>query len=115
MHWYRSLYWRIALGFVAFLATMLVVQAMFFTWAVAQSGRTLPGQSPPRFAQTVAIDLAGALEREPALDVAHYVHEQYAQVTYPFYVVLADGRTASNTGEAVPESLLRIAHARLRR
>ena len=37
--WYRSLYWRIALGVVGFLAAMLVVQAMLFVWAVSQSGR----------------------------------------------------------------------------
>ncbi len=66
MSWYRSLYWRIALGFVAFLAAMLVVQAVLFTWAVARSGRTLPGQSPIRFAETVAFDLATAMERDPA-------------------------------------------------
>jgi len=36
MHWHRSLYWRVAFGVVAFLAAMLVVQAMFFTWAVSQ-------------------------------------------------------------------------------
>src|SRR5437762_234087 len=44
--WYRSLYWRIAFGVVAFLAAMLVVQAMLFVWAVSETGRTLPGQSP---------------------------------------------------------------------
>ena len=86
MHWYRSLYWRIALGFVAFLAAMLVVQAVLFAWVVARSGRTLPGQSPNDFAQTVALDLANALERDPTLDLARYVHEQYAQATHPFFV-----------------------------
>ena len=41
MRWYRSLYWRIAFGVMAFLVTMLVVQAMLFVWAVSQSGRSL--------------------------------------------------------------------------
>ncbi len=40
--WYRSLYWRIALGVVGFLAAMLVVQAMLFVWAVSQSGAVCP-------------------------------------------------------------------------
>ena len=30
--WYRSLYWRIALGFVALLATLLAVQGTVFLW-----------------------------------------------------------------------------------
>jgi hypothetical protein len=65
MRWYRSLYWRIALGGVGFLAAMLVVQAMLFVWAVSQTGRTLPGQSPMRLGATVALDLASVLERDP--------------------------------------------------
>jgi len=51
MTWYRSLYWRIALGVVGFLAAMLIVQAVLFVWAVSQSGRSLPGQSPARQAR----------------------------------------------------------------
>ena len=30
--WYRSLYWRIALGFVATVAIVLVLQAALFLW-----------------------------------------------------------------------------------
>ena len=80
MRWHKSLYWRIAIGFVLFLAAMLVVQAMLFVWVVARSGRTVPGQSPGRFSETVALDLANALGREPDLDVARYVREQYGQI-----------------------------------
>ena len=66
MTWYRSLYWRIAFGVVAFLAAMLVVQAMLFVWAVSQSGRSLPGQSPGRLGQTVALDLGERAGAQPA-------------------------------------------------
>src|SRR6202158_1700841 len=115
MHWYRSLYWRIAIGFVAFLAAMLVVQAMLYTWVVARSGRTLPGQSPGGFAQTVAIDLANALERDPSIDLAHYVRDQYAQAAHPFYVMLANGQIINSGGGPISEALIRLASARLRR
>src|SRR5690348_17972052 len=98
MNWHRSLYWRIAIGLVVFLAAMLLVQAMLFTWAVTQSGRTLPGQLPNRFAQGVALEIGAALEREPSLDLEAYVREQFAQAQYPFTVVLADGRSASIGG-----------------
>jgi signal transduction histidine kinase len=115
MRWHRSLYWRIAIGFVLFLAAMLVVQAMLFVWVVARSGRTLPGQSPGRFSETVALDLADALGREPDLDVARYVRDQYAQVTHPFFVMLADGRLITSGSSTFPESLQRMARARLQR
>jgi signal transduction histidine kinase len=115
MRWHKSLYWRIAIGFVLFLATMLVVQAMLFVWVVARSGRTVPGQSPGRFSETVALDLADALRREPDLDVARYVREQYAQNSHPFFVMLADGRLITSGSSSFPEALLRMARARLQR
>ena len=90
MTWYRSLYWRIAIGVVAFLAAMLVVQAMLFVWAVSQTGRTLPGQSPGRLGMTVALDLANVLERDAA-DRSHQVHARSVQAVQPS-VLRHDGR-----------------------
>jgi signal transduction histidine kinase len=113
--WYKSFYWRIAFGFVVFLAAMLVVQAMLYTWVVARSGRTLPGQSPNGFAQTVANDLANALERDPRVNLDRYVHDQYAQVAHPFFVMLADGTVINFGAGPISEPLLHLAHARLRR
>ena len=113
MHWYRSLYWRIALGVVAFLAAMLVVQAMLFVWAVSQSGRNLPGQSPARLGMTVALDLANLLERDPQADLASYIKEQYAQYAHPFFVMMADGRVITSGSRNFPEPLLAMARARL--
>jgi two-component system, OmpR family, sensor kinase len=113
--WYQSLYWRIAIGVVAFLAAMLVVQAMLFVWAVSQTGRTLPGQSPARLGMAVAIDLAGVLERNPETDLAKYVNEQYKQYTHPFFVMMKDGRLVTSGSDAFPEPLIRMARARLER
>src|SRR5690349_14972696 len=113
MEWYRSLYWRIAFGVVAFLAAMLVVQAVFFVWAVSQSGRTLPGQSPARLGQTVALDLANTLDRDPQADLTRYIHDQYASYTHPFFVMMADGRVITSGSKSFPDPLLRMARARL--
>jgi two-component system, OmpR family, sensor kinase len=113
--WYKSLYWRIAFGFVAFLAAMLVVQGVMFTWAVSYSGRTLPGQSPARLGQTVALDLANAIEQNGQLDLAKYVHDQYLQYTHPFFVMMSDGRFITSGSKTFPEPLIRIAKARLER
>jgi signal transduction histidine kinase len=115
VRWYRSLYWRIALGVVAFLAAMLVVQAMLFVWAVSRSGRSLPGQSPARLGLTVALDLANLLEREPQADLNTYVREQYAQYAHPFFVMMADGRVIKSGSDSFPEPLMAMARARLQR
>src|SRR5215471_18961391 len=96
MTWYRSLYWRIAIGFVLFLAAMLVVQAVFFTYVIARTGRTLPGQTPQAFAQIVALDVAAAMERDPQLNLEAYVNDQFAHANHPFHIVLADGRTINH-------------------
>ena len=113
MKWYRSLYWRIALGVVAFLAAMLVVQAVLFVWAVSQSGRSLPGQSPARLGQTVALDLANLIEREPQADLPKYVREQYATYTHPFFVLMTDGRFITSGSKTFPDPLVQMARARL--
>ena len=115
MRWHRSLYWRIALGVVGFLAAMLVVQAVLFVWAVSQTGRTLPGQSPVRLAAGVALDLGNLLERDPQADVDKYVHDQYAQYTHPFFVLLTDGRVVTSGSTSFPEPLLRMAREQLDR
>src|SRR5437899_8007994 len=91
MKWYRSLYWRVAFGVIAFLAAMLVVQAVLFVWTVSQSGRSLPGQSPARLGQTVALDLANLLDREPQADLAKYGRDQYANYTRPLFGVRGNG------------------------
>ena len=113
MTWHRSLYWRIAIGVVGFLAAMLLVQAMLFVWVVSQSGRTLPGQSPARLGLTVAQDLAAVLERDPQIDLSRYVQEQYAQYTHPFFVMMADGRLITSGSRSFPEPFLRMARVQL--
>ena len=115
MTWHRSLYWRVAFGIVAFLAAMLVVQAMLFVWAMSQFGRTLPGQSPGRLGVTVALDVANLLEREPQTDLSQYIREQYANYEHPFFVLMTDGRLITSGSQTFPEPLLQLARARLQR
>src|SRR3954470_22081099 len=94
---------------------MLMVQAVLFVWAVSQSGRSLPGQSPGRLGLTVALDLASVLEREPQMDLARYVHDQYAQYTHPFFVMLPDGTVITSGSSKVDEPLREMARAALQR
>ena len=48
--WYRSLYWRFAFGFVALLATLLVVQGLVFLWMTGSMAELFPSRSPAQFA-----------------------------------------------------------------
>ena len=76
---------------------------------MSQSGRSLPGQSPARFGVTIALDLSSALERDPQIDLARYVHDQYAQYTHPFFVMLADDTVITSGSATVAEPLLGMA------
>src|SRR5262249_655289 len=89
MPWARSLYQRIALGFVAFLAPILVVQTLLFLLVMNQSQRAIPGGSAERFGQSVALDISNQLQRDPHLDVLAYVREEYSSPSdYPFTLIL---------------------------
>jgi len=92
-----------------------VVQAMLFVWAVSETGRTLPGQSPGRLGMTVAVDLTNVLERDPQVDLAKYVNDQYKQYNHPFFVMMKDGRFLTSGSTSFPEPLVRMARARLDR
>ena len=47
MTWYRSLYWRIAVGFIACVAILLIVQGFLFVWMMARVSVPVFGQAPP--------------------------------------------------------------------
>jgi signal transduction histidine kinase len=110
MNWSRSLYWRIAIGFVVCLAGLLIVQAVLFVWVVART--SIPTQPPNRFAQTVAVDVGQALENDPSLDVAQYIHDEYAADAQPFFVLLRDGRVIE-VGGPFPAAILADARTRI--
>jgi two-component system, OmpR family, sensor kinase len=103
--WYRSLYWRIALGLFAFLALMLAAEAALFLWMNDRIAASMPARSPRTLALLVASDLSQALEANGALDLPSYVAENYGNVLQPFVVVMRDGRVVANQDD-VPQELL---------
>jgi signal transduction histidine kinase len=111
--WYRSLYWRIALGFIALLALLLLVQTGLSVWLMNRMwGRA--SRTPTQLAELVAQDLSTQLTRNPDLDVERHVRTKYGAGYQPFVVVvLGDARTLSNRPTAVPPNLGRDARARL--
>jgi two-component system, OmpR family, sensor kinase len=108
--WYRSLYWRVAFGLIAFLALMLAAEAALFLWTSQRIAGSMPAQSPRRLAVLVASDVGTAIAANPALDLDTYVQEQYAHIFQTFIVIMRDGRVASNHQD-VAEELLEEARA----
>ena len=100
--WFRSLYWRIAIGFVAMLALLLVVQAALFLWLTGEFTASPSSRTPQELADQVARDLSDALADNPALVLDEYVRERFGDVRQAFAVVMRDGRRASNRPGALP-------------
>lgn len=108
--WYRSLYWRIGLGFVAFLAALLAAQALLFVWIASRAASAFPA-SNARLAELVASDVRERLDADPAADLGAHLTVEYGRVAQPFVVVMADGRVLSN--RAVPRQVIANTRARL--
>jgi signal transduction histidine kinase len=103
--WYRSLYWRIALGLFAFLALMLTAQGALFLWMTDRIAGSMPARSPRRLAALVASDVSAAINANASLNLEQYLPEQYGEILQTFVIIMRDGRTFSNHND-VPEALL---------
>lgn len=113
--WFRSLYWRVAFGFVAFLAVMLLVQGGLLFWLVARSSDDVAGRSPADFAAFVASDLSAAFAAGRIADPAAYLVEHYGGVSRPVGLVMTDGRVlSSHPDDRLPVPLVEMAQRRLR-
>jgi two-component system OmpR family sensor kinase len=104
LRWYRSLYWRIGLGLLAFLALMLAAQGALFLWTTERIAGSMPASSPQRLADLVASDIGAALDDNPGLDLEQYVRQHYGNVFQAFVVLMRDGRTVSNHDD-VPDAV----------
>ena len=105
LRWYRSIYWRVALGLIAFLALMLVAEAALFLWTTDRIAGSMPARSPRRLAVLVASDVSGALTADPSLDLQQYVRDQFGRVLQTFLVIMSDGRVVANHDD-VPADLI---------
>jgi signal transduction histidine kinase len=112
---FRSLYSKIAVGFVAVLAALLLAQTLLFLWLTNSFSRNAVNSSPTQLAATAAADVSLELTAHPNLDVDRYLRQQYGRVYQPFAVILRDGRTGSNRRLALPAGLIRETQIRLER
>jgi signal transduction histidine kinase len=110
--WYRSLYWRIALGFIALLAVLLVLQTALAVWMTSRIWGD-GSRTPAELAETAARDLSSQLTQNPSFDIERHLRDRYGSGYQPFVVVMAnDPRTLSNRGP-IPPNLGRDARRRL--
>ncbi|HLG58413.1 MAG TPA: HAMP domain-containing sensor histidine kinase [Vicinamibacterales bacterium] len=110
--WYRSLYWRIGLGLITFLALMLAAEGGLFLWLTDRIAGSMPARSPRRLAVLVASDLGAAIAANTSLDLEPYLREQYGQVLQTFVVIMRDGQILANHDD-VPPALVEAVRAEL--
>ena len=104
--WYRSLYWRIAFGFVAMLAVLLLAQGVVFLWLTDQFFGA--PRTPTQLAAQIAEDLSAELQQHPNVDLEKFVPRHFSRIYQPFLVVMHDGRHASNRPDALPPDMGRV-------
>lgn len=113
--WYRSLYWRIGLGFLVCVATVLGAQAAIFVWFAGRPGALSLVRSPENLATVVASGLATELTDNPAFDVRQYLLEALGPGPPVVVVSFADGRVVTNGPEPPPERAVRAGRLWLER
>ncbi|HEY3380960.1 MAG TPA: HAMP domain-containing sensor histidine kinase [Vicinamibacterales bacterium] len=113
--WYRSLYWRIAIGFVACLAIALVAQAVFFVWIIVRGERNVPARALTVFATVVANDIAGEIEGQREAEIERHLVDRYGSLPRPIWVITKDRRVVSGNWGPPPPGLIRRAGERMAR
>ncbi|MCC7124079.1 MAG: HAMP domain-containing histidine kinase [Acidobacteria bacterium] len=107
--WFRSLYWRIGLGFILLLAALLVSQAASFLWIAAQTEGGQPERMGQDFADLVAAEFESALADDPSLDLAAHARTRVSEFHRPAFIILRDRTVIGPPGEAIPPGLERFA------
>ena len=100
--WTRSLYWRIGLGFILFLGLTLAAQAGLFLWMLGETEGGMPERMGRDFAELVASEFEGAMQRDPSLDLEQYAKKRVVEFHRPAVIFLADGRVVAPPGTNAP-------------
>ena len=109
--WYQSLYWRIAIGFVLFLAAMLALQAGALVYLIAGM-EVAPGPPPPEITRLIARDLSVSLAANPKLDIAQFFRQEY-EGQIPLAAIMKDGRVVTTSGPRPSDTFIREVRDRL--
>ena len=111
--WYRSLYWRIAFGFIAMLAILLLTQGLLFLWFTDQIFGAAT-RTPAQLATLVAEEVGAEIQQHPDTDLESFVRDRFSRVYQPFLVVTTNGQRVSNRPNSLPPEFGRAVMGRLR-
>lgn len=111
--WYRSLYWRIALGFVGVLAFLLVAQAVVFVWVSGRAADVWPGRTPAEYAQLIAADVTAVIADQPDVNLETFIAQRFPGGYRAFVVAMRDRQLIYGRGVPPPPMLGRAAMGRL--
>jgi two-component system, OmpR family, sensor kinase len=109
--WYQSLYWRIAIGFVLFLAAVLALQGGALVYLISRMD-VAPGPAPPEVSRLIARDLSEALTANPSLDIGQFFRQEYEGLV-PLVAIMKDGRVVSTDGTMPSDAFIRDIRGRL--
>ncbi len=87
--WHRSLYGRIAVGYILLIAIFLVAQGALFVWLVDRNAMPSSGVT-----RSLSQELGAALESNPSLDLQAFVRN--VRPGEHVFVVMKDGREAGD-------------------
>src|SRR3954462_1515515 len=111
--WYRSLYWKIALGFIAMLAVLLLTQVLLFLWLTDRIFAAAP-RTPAQLAAMVAEDVGTEIQQRTDFGLNTFVRDRFSHIYQPFLVLLTNGQRPSNRPDGLPPEFGRSAQGRLR-
>lgn len=111
--WYKSIYWRIAFGFIAMLAILLLTQGLLFLWLTDRIFGAAP-RTPEQLARSVAEEVGTEFQQRPDSNLEAFVRDKFSHIYQPFLVVLTNGQRASNRPNGLPPEFGRQVQGRLR-
>jgi signal transduction histidine kinase len=101
----RSLYWRIGLGLILFLAITLVLQVALFIWVAGEREGGMPERMGRDFAELVAAEFEAELARDPQMDLRGYAERRIREFHRPAVILFRDGSAVAPPGTAIPRGI----------
>ena len=101
----RSLYWRIGLGFILFLAITLVLQVALFIYVAGETEGGMPARMGRDFAELVASEFEAELQRDPQINLRAYAEQRIKEFHRPAAIIFPDGTAIAPPGVDVPRNM----------
>ena len=101
----RSLYWRIGLGFILFLAITLVLQVALFIYVAGETEGGMPARMGRDFAELVASEFEAELQRDPQINLRAYAEQRIKEFHRPAAIIFPDGTAVVPAGVEVPRNM----------